>query len=81
MKLELNTKRALKFEERTGVDLIQLLRQIHDTQTFKLRDIVDLFIACGDDYTVEMFDSWDAPLSDKVNQIIAAIDAYFEAKK
>ncbi len=81
MKLEITTKRALEFEERTGKDIIELLKSMQKTKSFKIRDVVDLFIACGENYTVDMFDSWDVPMADKVTEIMKAVEVYFSGKK
>lgn len=81
MELRITTKRALEFEERTGKDIVQLLKQMKDTNSFTVRDIVDLFIACGEGYTVEMFDLWDLPLADKVTAIMKAVEVFFAGKK
>jgi len=76
MELKLTTKRALEYEERTGVDIIEKLREISESGTVKIRDIVDLFLAMGDNYTVEMFEQWDKPLVEKATDIINAVIVY-----
>lgn len=76
MELKLTTKRALEYEERTGVDIIEKLREISESGKVKIRDIVDLFLAMGDNYTVEMFEQWDKPLVEKATDIINAVIVY-----
>lgn len=81
MKLKLNTVRALQYEERTGKDILVFLEGVAKTNEIKIRDIVDLFMAMGDGYTVEDFDKWDKPYIDKVNAILEAVKEYAQGKK
>ena len=81
MELKITTKRALEFEERTGKDLVELLQQINKTGKFKVRDILDIFVACGEGYDTDKFDSWDVPLYDKVKEIMKAVEKYFGTEK
>lgn len=76
MELKLTTKRALEFEKRTGVDVIEKLETISKSGSVKIKDVVDLFIAMGDNYTVEMFDQWDKPFVEKATDIVNAVLIY-----
>lgn len=73
MELKLTTKRVLEFEDRTGKDVMKLLQSIAESGTVSVRDVVDLFIACGENYTVEMFDAWDASFVHKSEAIMKAV--------
>lgn len=76
MELKLTTKRALEYEKRTGVDIIEKLKEISEAGSVKIKDIVDLFLAMGDNYTVEMFEQWDKPFVEKATDIINAVLVY-----
>lgn len=76
MELKLTTKRALEYEKRTGVDIIEKLEEISKSGSVKIKDIVDLFLAMGDNYTVEMFEQWDKPFVEKATDIINAVLVY-----
>lgn len=76
MELKLTTKRALEYEKRTGVDIIEKLEEISKTGSVKIKDVVDLFLAMGDNYTVEMFDQWDKPFVEKATDVINAVLEY-----
>ena len=76
MELKLTTKRALEFERKTGTDVIEKLEAISKTGTVKIKDVVDLFIAMGENYTVEMFDQWDIPFVEKATEIVNAVLVY-----
>lgn len=76
MELKLTTKRALEYESRVGVDVLEKLEDISKTGTVKIKDIVDLFVAMGENYTVEMFDQWDKPFVEKAADIVNAIVIY-----
>lgn len=76
MELKLTTKRALEYEKRTGVDIIEKLKEISESGSVKIKDIVDLFLAMGDNYTVEMFEQWDKPFVEKATDIINAVLVY-----
>lgn len=76
MELKLTTKRALEFERRTGVDIIEKLEEISKSGSVKIKDVVDLFLAMGDNYTVEMFDQWDKPFVEKATDIVNAVLVY-----
>lgn len=76
MELKLTTKRALEYERRTGVDIIEKLEEISKTGSVKIKDVVDLFLAMGDNYTVEMFDQWDKPFVEKATDVINAVLEY-----
>ncbi len=76
MELKLTTKRALEYERRTGVDIIEKLEEISKSGTVKIKDIVDLFLAMGDNYTVEMFEQWNKPFVEKATDIINAVLIY-----
>lgn len=80
MNLKLTTKRAIEFEKRTGKDLLKALEEIAQSGKISLNDIVELFIALGDNYTIEMFDAWEASLVDKLNAIVMAIKEYTQGK-
>ena len=79
MELKMTTLRALKFEEKSGKDLIDFLKQVGDTGKISVKDIVLLFEACGDGYTVEMFDQWDANFTEKVTAIMEAVKVFIGA--
>lgn len=76
MELKLTTKRALEFEERTGKDVITFLQEVAKTKKVSIRDIVELFVACGENYTYEMFDQWDGTFVEKSAAIIKAVGEY-----
>lgn len=76
MELKLTTKRALEFERRTGVDIIEKLEEISKSGSVKIKDVVDLFLAMGENYTVEMFDQWDKPFVEKATDIVNAVLIY-----
>lgn len=76
MELKLTTKRALEYERRTGVDIIEKLKEISESGSVKIKDIVDLFLAMGDNYTVEMFEQWDKPFVEKATDIVNAVLVY-----
>jgi len=81
MELKLTTKRALEFEKRTGVDIIEKLETISKTGSVKIKDVVDLFLAMGENYTVEMFDQWDKPFVEKATDIVNAVLEYAQGTK
>jgi len=81
MELKLTTKRALEFEKRTGVDVIEKLETISKTGSVKIKDVVDLFLAMGENYTVEMFDQWDKPFVEKATDIVNAVLEYAQGTK
>ncbi len=76
MELKLTTKRALAYEQKTGIDIITKLESIAKEGSIKIKDVVDLFEAMGENYTVEMFDQWDKPFVEKSNDIVNAILIY-----
>jgi hypothetical protein len=76
MELKLTTKRALAYEQKTGIDIITKLESIAKEGSIKIKDVVDLFEAMGENYTVEMFDQWDKPFVEKANDIVNAILIY-----
>lgn len=76
MELKLTTKRALEYEQKTGVDIITKLESIAKEGSIKIKDVVELFEAMGENYTVEMFDQWDKPFVEKANDIVNAILIY-----
>ena len=76
MELKLTTKRALAYEQKTGTDVITKLESIAKEGSIKIKDVVDLFEAMGENYTVEMFDQWDKPFVEKANDIVNAILIY-----
>ena len=81
MELKLTTKRALEYEKRTGVDIIEKLETISKTGSVKIKDVVDLFLAMGENYTVEMFDQWDKPFVEKATDIVNAVLEYAQGTK
>lgn len=76
MELKLTTKRALEYEAKTGLDIIEKLQEIAEAGSIKIKDILDLFAAMGENYTAEVFDAWDATFVDKASAIIEAIVFY-----
>lgn len=76
MELKLTTKRALEYEKKTGVDVIEKLEEISKTGSIKIKDVVELFEAMGDNYTVEVFEAWDEPFVDKATKIVNAVLEY-----
>ena len=76
MELKLTTKRALAYEQKTGIDIITKLESIAKEGSIKIKDVVELFEAMGENYTVEMFDQWDKPFVEKANDIVNAILVY-----
>lgn len=81
MELKVTTLRALAFEEATGKDMLEVLQEVEKTNQIKLKDIISLFIACGEGYDAEMFDEWDEPFMDKVSKVMNAVGQYFGAGK
>jgi len=81
MELKLTTKRALEYEKRTGVDVIEKLETISKSGSVKIKDVVDLFLAMGENYTVEMFDQWDKPFVEKATDIVNAVLEYAQGTK
>jgi len=78
MELKLTTKRALEYQAKTGKDIIAFLQEVSRTNTFTIQEMVDLFSAMGDGYTVEVFDAWDAPFEVKAKELILAVKAYVQ---
>lgn len=76
MELKLTTKRILEFEERTGKDVLDLLQNIAKTNRVSVKDMVELFIACGEGYTLEMFEAWEASFMEKSEAILNAVAKY-----
>lgn len=81
MKLELTTKRAIEYEEKTGKDILEFLQEVSKTGKLTIKEVVDLFSAMGEKYTLELFDSWELPLTDKIIAIVEAIKDYAQGKK
>lgn len=81
MELKLTTKRALEYEKRTGVDVIEKLETISKSGSVKIKDVVDLFLAMGENYTVEMFDQWDKPFVEKATDIVNAVLEYAQGTR
>lgn len=81
MELKLTTVRALKFEKNTGKGVIEFLKGVADVGTVSVTDIVALFAALGDNYTVEVFDAWDIPYTEKLEKMFAAVAEYVQGKK
>ena len=80
MELKITTARALAYEESTGSDIVEKMKEIGETGVIKVRDTVELFKACGDNYTVEMFDAWDAPFTEKAKKIVEAVKKYLQGQ-
>ena len=78
MELKLTTKRALEYQAKTGTDIIAFLHEVSKTNTFTIQEMVDLFSAMGDGYTVEVFDAWDAPFEEKAKELILAVQRYVQ---
>ena len=76
MELKLTTKRALEFEARTGQDLIEFVKAVGETGRITVKAILDLFEACGEGYTVEVFDAWEASFTEKAEAIMNAVKEY-----
>ncbi len=76
MELKLTTKRALEFEEKTGKDLIVFVQEIGETGKITVKDMLSLFEAMGENYTIEVFDAWDADFMTKSTAIMNAVKAY-----
>ena len=81
MELHLTTARALKYEDRTGRDIFEVCQEIAQTQLVKISTVVQLFSAMGDNYTPEVFDTWNVPFSEKVVAIIEEINNFTQGKK
>lgn len=76
MELKLTTARALKYEEKTGLDIMLKLEEISKLGTIKVKDVLELFEAMGENYTVEVFDAWEIPFVEKATAIINAVVIY-----
>lgn len=82
MDLKLTTKRALAYEERTGKDLFEYLQELSkESAVIRIRDIIEIFKALGDDYNEVAFDAWQLPLKDKIEEIVEAVREYIGGKK
>lgn len=81
MELKLTTKRALAYEAKTGHDIMQKCQEISKTGEVSLKDVVDLFEAMGDGYTVDDFDNWDASFVDKATAIFNAVTEFVQGSK
>lgn len=81
MELKVTTMRALEFEEKTGQDIIEVMKEIGETSEIKVRTVVALFEACGENYTVEKFDEWDASFTEKSTAILTAVADYIGTAK
>lgn len=80
MELKLTTERALAYEDRTGKDLIEFIKQVGETDTISIRDTVELFIAMGENYTVKTFDEWEIPYAKKLEAVMLAIKEFTSGK-
>ena len=80
MDLKLTAKRAMEFEARTGVDLLIYLKQVAETGEISMKMLIELFMAMGDNYTVDTFDNWDAPYTTKVTAIMNAVKEFTDGK-
>ena len=80
MELKLTTLRALKFEEETGKDIVETVREIGETDKITVKDVVSLFKAMGDGYTVEKFDEWGASFSEKAKAVITEAARYISGR-
>lgn len=81
MELKVTTKRVLAYEEKTGKDLFEFLKTVEETDKIKVRDLVELFEICGEGYTVDVYDAWEATFIDKCEAIFNAIGKYFGTDK
>lgn len=80
MELKITTARALEYEARTGVDIVEKMKEIGETGVIKVKDTVELFKACGENYTVEMFDAWDVSFAEKAKMIVEAVKIYLQGQ-
>ena len=80
MNLKLTAKRAMEFEARTGVDLLIYLKQVAETGEISMKMLIELFMAMGDNYTVDTFDNWDAAYTVKVTAIMNAVKEFTDGK-
>jgi len=76
MELKLTTKRALEFEAKTGKDVLDTVMEIADSGKVRVKDVVNLFEAMGENYTVEVFEAWDLPFVKKAEKILEAVAKY-----
>ena len=81
MDLKLTTKRALEFENKTGKDLLVFLQEVANAGAMSVKDTIDLFAAMGENYTVDVFDEWDEPFTEKIVQMMSAVEEYYKGKK
>lgn len=81
MKLKLTTAGALKFEEQTGKDLLLTLKEVHETGSTKLSDVIRLFCLMGEGNTPETFDAWEVPFVEKLKEVFEAVAEYFGSNK
>lgn len=81
MDLKLTTKRALEYEERTGKDILIFIQEIAKTEKITIKEVIDLFLAMGENYTIEDFDKWDISLTEKITEIMNAVKEYTQGKK
>lgn len=80
MDLKLTAKRAIEFEERTGIDLLIYLKQVAETGEISTKMLVELFKAMGDGYTVADFDKWEASYTVKAAAIMNAVKEFTDGK-
>ncbi len=76
MELKLTTKRALEFEAKTGKDVLDTVMEMADSGKVRVKDVVNLFEAMGENYTVEVFEAWDLPFVEKAEKILEAVAKY-----
>lgn len=80
MELKLTTKRAIEYEQRTGEDILQKLEAIAKEGKMSVKDAVEIFKSMGENYTVEMFDAWDASFADKLVAMFQEIGNFARGK-
>jgi len=80
MELKLTTVRALKYEEKTGNDILEFMKKVADTGLIKIKDVLELFMACGEGYNETTFDAWDASFSEKAVAVMEAVKVYIQGK-
>ena len=80
VELKLTTRGALSFEEKTGKDVVEVLKEISDTETLKVSIVLALYECMGEGNDVDSFDAWDAPFTDKAAAVMQACSAYMKGK-
>lgn len=78
--LKLTTRGAISFEEKTGRDIVEVLKEINEKESFSVGTIVSLYECMGEGNSIETFDAWDEPFAQKAMKVIKACSNYLQGK-